>query len=194
MIGVWAPEGMSLVTTTTTTGDVVVYVFLSLGDGRISRVEVEREFPWVRNHAYIARTGALSKECDDYHYDKEPVCGRPLGLVWHTELGLLVADAYYGLLLVSKEQCLDLFPSIDRFSVESLVDQYEGKRFMFSNALVLDSKGEHVYFTDSSQLYQRRDVMRCLYDGRGKICRPCFQNEEAHSSNQKQRAVCFVSI
>lgn len=91
------------------------YVYTGLVDGRILRVRLgEAET--------VAHTG-----------------GRPLGLEWLPDGGLLVCDAKLGLLKVD----------VTRGSVEVLVDLVAGERMRFCNNAAVQADGT-VWFTDSS--------------------------------------------
>lgn len=76
----------------------------------------------------------------------ESVCGRPLGLQFDRQENLLVADAYMGILNVSRH---------DPSNVTVIVDRYQDVRFKMVNSLYLTSDESTLYFTDSSQQYSR---------------------------------------
>ncbi|KAF2312782.1 hypothetical protein GH714_040027 [Hevea brasiliensis] len=79
--------------------------------------------------------------------DKEPMCGRPLGLKFNpATCDLYIADAYYGLLVVGPEGGVPT----------QLAASAEGVPFRFTNGLDIDPKTRLVYFTDSSIYFQRR--------------------------------------
>ena len=65
--------------------------------------------------------------------------GRPLGMEWHPEGWVVVCDAHRGLLRMD--------PGTG--SVETLVDQFGGKPFLFTNNAAVAGDGT-IYFTDSS--------------------------------------------
>ncbi|MCO5561464.1 hypothetical protein L7F22_015085 [Adiantum nelumboides] len=86
---------------------------------------------------------------------RESVCGRPLGLRFHTETGdLYIADAYFGLLRVGPEGG----------QAQHLVRQVGGQPLTFTNDLDVASDGS-VYFTDSSAKYQRRNFFLLVLSG-----------------------------
>jgi sugar lactone lactonase YvrE len=103
--------------------DVVVdangIVYAGLEDGRIVR------FPPSGGAAdVIANTG-----------------GRPLGIELDDDGGLVICDAYKGLLRLS-----------DRGTLQTLVDTFEGERLLFTNNATVAGDGT-IYFTDSSRRY-----------------------------------------
>ena len=76
----------------------------------------------------------------------EHICGRPLGLRFHKKTGeLYIADAYFGLMKVGPEGGL----------ATSLTTEAEGVPLRFTNDVDVDAEG-NVYFTHSSEIYQRR--------------------------------------
>lgn len=76
----------------------------------------------------------------------EHICGRALGLRFDKKTGdLYIADAYLGLMKVGPEGGL----------ATSLVTEAEGVPLRFTNDLDIDEEG-NIYFTDSSNKYQRR--------------------------------------
>lgn len=76
----------------------------------------------------------------------EHICGRPLGLRFHKKTGeLYIADAYLGLMKVGPEGGL----------ATSLTTEAEGVPLRFTNDVDVDIEG-NVYFTESSEIYQRR--------------------------------------
>ncbi|KAF5803529.1 putative strictosidine synthase transcription factor WD40-like family [Helianthus annuus] len=85
----------------------------------------------------------------------EHICGRPLGLRFHSKTGdLYIADAYFGLLKVGPDGGL----------ATPLVTEAEGLPLKFTNDLDIDDHG-NVYFTDSSTKYQRRNFMHLVFSG-----------------------------
>ncbi|KAK4841400.1 hypothetical protein QYF36_003839 [Acer negundo] len=86
----------------------------------------------------------------------EPICGRPLGLKFNKKTcQLYIADAYFGIMFVGPNggQALKLVASV------------EGVPFRFTNALDIDTNTGHVYFTDTSIVFQRRDYLLALMRG-----------------------------
>ncbi|KAJ7943251.1 Strictosidine synthase [Quillaja saponaria] len=79
--------------------------------------------------------------------NKEPICGRPLGLKFNpATCNLYIADAYFGVFVVGASGG----------KAQQLVASADGIPFRFTNALDIDTKTGVVYFTDSSSVYQRR--------------------------------------
>ena len=81
--------------------------------------------------------------------NKEPLCGRPLGLKFDSKTcDLYIADAYFGLLVVGPNGGVaqQLATSAD-----------DGVPFKFLNGLEVDDHQTGViYFSDSSSVYQLR--------------------------------------
>ncbi|KAK7263488.1 hypothetical protein RJT34_31079 [Clitoria ternatea] len=85
----------------------------------------------------------------------EHICGRPLGLRFDKKTGdLYIADAYFGLLKVGPEGGL----------ATSLVTEAEGVPLRFTNDVDIDTEG-NVYFTESSDKYQRRNFLQLVFSG-----------------------------
>ncbi|KAL5545196.1 hypothetical protein UlMin_008980 [Ulmus minor] len=85
----------------------------------------------------------------------EHICGRPLGLRFDKKTGdLYIADAYLGLMKVGPEGGL----------ATSLATEAEGVPLLFTNDLDIDEEG-NVYFTDSSNVYQRRNFLQLVFSG-----------------------------
>ncbi|XP_043714608.1 protein STRICTOSIDINE SYNTHASE-LIKE 3-like [Telopea speciosissima] len=83
----------------------------------------------------------------------EHICGRPLGLRFDKKTGeLYIADAYFGLMKVGPEGGL----------ATSLASEAEGVPLRFTNDLDIDDEG-NVYFTDSSNKFQRRNFMQLVF-------------------------------
>lgn len=83
-------------------------------------------------------------------YDLEPTCGRPLGMRIHNGY-LYVVDAYLGL---HRYDLKYLSHSAEKLAAPSVV---------FGNDLAISSKGL-VFYSDSSQKWQRRDFMYLLLE------------------------------
>lgn len=96
------------------------------------------------------------KICDgSTDLEKEPTCGRPLGLKFNKRTcELYIADAYYGLVAVGPDGGL----------ARKLVATAEGLPLRFTNALDIDTNTGHVYFTDSSLVFQRRYAHLILFN------------------------------
>ncbi|CAL5211679.1 unnamed protein product [Lathyrus oleraceus] len=85
----------------------------------------------------------------------EHICGRPLGLRFHKKTGeLYIADAYFGLMKVGPEGGL----------ATSLTTEAEGVPLRFTNDVDVDAEG-NVYFTESSEIYQRRNFIQLVLSG-----------------------------
>jgi len=124
IMGLLAPEGFAHATAP----DGRSYLFMSLQDGRVGRIDLRRgEVPTLANVTYVARTGASrERSCDTYSYDTEPECGRPLGMLYVPDRGLYVADSYHGLKLVRCEQLFAPQPDLSTYVPESVVSEYRG--------------------------------------------------------------------
>ncbi|KAH9487896.1 hypothetical protein Btru_067353 [Bulinus truncatus] len=96
------------------------------------------------NLKLVARTGIDHPDCGQFYM--EPICGRPKGMKLNNEGYLIVADSYKGILKVK----------LDTGDIEVLIDQFNGSRFLFLNALDLASNGT-IFFTDSSTKWERRN-------------------------------------
>ncbi|CAL4989473.1 unnamed protein product [Urochloa decumbens] len=96
--------------------------------------------------------------------DAESVCGRPLGLQFHTRTGnLYIADAYLGLMMVG--------PGGGEATVLAADAGDGGKPFTFVNGIDVDQATGDVYFTDSSTVYTRAHNSEILYnrDSTGRL-------------------------
>ncbi|KAF2308781.1 hypothetical protein GH714_017862 [Hevea brasiliensis] len=120
------------------------------------------------------------KACDgSTDPDKEPICGRPLGLKFNpTTCDLYIADAYYGLLVVGPKGGV---PTL-------LAASAEGVPFRFTNALDIDPKTGVVYFTDSSIYFQRRVYILAIMssDKSGRLLK--------YDPNSKKVTVLFEGL
>ncbi|KAL5983109.1 Protein STRICTOSIDINE SYNTHASE-LIKE 13 [Asimina triloba] len=110
----------------------------------------------------------------------EQLCGRPLGLRFDQQTGYLyIADAYYGLLVVSPRGGL----------ATPLATHAEGKPILFANDLDIHRNGS-IFFTDSSMRYNRlllsakdfmsemiadSDFVLCCIHGIWRM-EPCYRN------------------
>ncbi|XVF43362.1 hypothetical protein PTKIN_Ptkin02bG0034400 [Pterospermum kingtungense] len=103
------------------------------------------------------------KTCDgSTSPDLEPTCGRPLGLKFnHATCNLYIADAYFGLLVVGP----------DGGVAQQLATSAEGVPFRLTNALDIDTNTGVVYFTDSSTIFQRRQILLSVatFDRSGRL-------------------------
>ncbi|XVF85687.1 hypothetical protein PTKIN_Ptkin17bG0136300 [Pterospermum kingtungense] len=92
----------------------------------------------------------------------EPTCGRPLGLKFNqATCDLYVADAYLGLLMVGPNGGV----------AQQLATSAEGVPFRLTNALDIDTNTGMVYFTDSSIVFQRRQIFlsALTFDKSGRL-------------------------
>ncbi|KAF7827901.1 protein STRICTOSIDINE SYNTHASE-LIKE 10-like [Senna tora] len=80
--------------------------------------------------------------------NKEPICGRPLGLKFDTKkCNLYIADAYFGLLMVGPNGGV---------AQQLAISSHDGVPFQFLNGVDIDDQNGVIYFTDTSTVYQRR--------------------------------------
>jgi hypothetical protein len=129
--------------------------YASLGDGRV--VFLDNEF----NIFDFVRTGIDLPECGNINQEEQ--CGRPLGLLKvplkhfkeylekdrpiGSEVALLIADAYKGLLLV--------LPSSE---IITLLTTVNGKKLNFANGIQISSSGI-IFLSDTSSKFKRRQVL-----------------------------------
>ncbi|KAE8716122.1 hypothetical protein F3Y22_tig00110156pilonHSYRG00423 [Hibiscus syriacus] len=103
------------------------------------------------------------KVCDGAtNIDLEPTCGRPLGLKFNRKTcDLYIADAYFGLLAVGP----------NGGKARQLVASAEGIPFKLTNALDIDTDTGMIYFTDSSNTFQRRHIFLSVmsFDRTGRL-------------------------
>lgn len=120
-------------------------VYTGIADGSIKKVNVKTN--QVTHYAYVVpglnETQRALCGTSPIH---ELMCGRPLGLTFDKKGNMWVADAYKGILKISKD---------DPNNVEVVVNSYNGVPFRFTNSLVFLKDGKTLYFTDSSQVYPR---------------------------------------
>jgi len=85
--------------------------------------------------------------------------GRPLGIEIHPGGGLVICDAYRGLLYLSAGG-----------ELETLVDRFEGEPFRFTNNAAVAADGT-IYFTDASRRYGIADYKNDLleHSGTGRL-------------------------
>lgn len=143
-------------------------LFTSTMTGTIVRIEVDRfenRAPLPSDFVVVARMGSeiWNASCDDYSYENEPLCGRPLGLSWDSEGNLLVCEAYSGIYQIPKKILFASKNAIDLNLRPKLIVAANGDHKFFNVALQVDRV---LYFTDSSSVYHRRDVPEALLDGR----------------------------
>lgn len=92
--------------------------------------------------------------------------GRPLGMVWHPDGFLLVADAVKGLLRFSLQG-----------EVTVLVDQHEGQALRFVDDVAVSADGRFAYFSDASSKYGLDDYVLDIleHSGNGRLLEYDFQ-------------------
>ncbi|CAL5211680.1 unnamed protein product [Lathyrus oleraceus] len=132
--------------------------YTAVADGRI--LFLNDEHNWV-DFAYTSPNRSFCKPlpvevATPFSYVKtEHICGRPLGLRFHKKTGeLYIADAYLGLMKVGPEGGL----------ATSLTTEVEGVPLRFTNDVDVDAEG-NVYFTHSSEIYQRRNFFQLAASG-----------------------------
>ncbi len=81
--------------------------------------------------------------------------GRALGLAWHPDGRLIVADCWKGLLAISP----------DGAEVEVLATEAGGVPFKFTDDVDVAPDGR-IFFTDASDLFDQREYMLDFFDGR----------------------------
>ncbi|KAK9056439.1 hypothetical protein SSX86_023800 [Deinandra increscens subsp. villosa] len=138
--------------------------YTGVSDGRIVRW-IESERRWND----FAVTSPHRHSCGGP--EMEDKCGRPLGLKFHKNTGVLyIADAYFGLLETGPNGGL----------ATSLVSEAQGHPLMFTNSLDIDYTNGLIYFTDSSQLYTRRDhaLLVLTGDRTGRVLKYDLESKE----------------
>ena len=87
--------------------------------------------------------------------NKEPICGRPLGLKFDRKTcNLYITDAYFGLLIVGQNGGVAKTLATSTFN--------GGPPFKYLNNLDVDDQTGVVYFTESSRVFERRYFF-CLH-------------------------------
>jgi sugar lactone lactonase YvrE len=118
--------------------------YTGIADGSIRRVNVTTGDS--THYAYVVPGLDAATRATCGVPANEVVCGRPLGLIIDKNNDLLVADAYKGILKISRAN-----PN----NVEVLVDSYNGVKFKMANGIELLRDGRTLFFTDTSQTYTR---------------------------------------
>ena len=151
------------------------YAFISLGDGRIIRIDGPKEenINWLS----LGRTGNvgedMSKQCGkggpaDLN-NMEEFCGRPLGMYYNEDDDtLLVADAYKGFIKVS-----NLYQQAKMHTLATrAISDSEDYTFNLLNAVVKVPSGD-IYLTETSQQFKRRRIFYAAMEGRatGRLLR-----------------------
>lgn len=93
------------------------YLFTGLSDGTIRKIDVKTGESQVFARTSQAKSVPPLSECGKP--EMEHLCGRPLGLRFDVNGDLVVADAYFGLLKITKDG-----------NVTQLVSEYEGEYFV----------------------------------------------------------------
>ncbi|GFR58386.1 adipocyte plasma membrane-associated protein [Elysia marginata] len=112
-------------------------VYTGSADGRLWRIKDGQL-------TLVARTGIDHPECGSYALERE--CGRPKGMKVDSHGDLIVVDAYKGVLRVK----------LDTGRVETLMNNFNGSRFLFLNAMDILPNGT-VLISESSTKWERRD-------------------------------------
>ncbi|KAI9085687.1 hypothetical protein K1719_032293 [Acacia pycnantha] len=99
------------------------------------------------------------KLCDgSTDLNKEPICGRPLGLKFDMKnCNLYIADAYFGLLMVGPRGGVAKQLAISAYN--------GGAPFKFVNGLDIDDHTGVIYLSDSSTVYPLRQVQMISQNG-----------------------------
>ncbi|KAM0837063.1 hypothetical protein ACQ4PT_061909 [Festuca glaucescens] len=128
--------------------------YAGVSDGRVIRWLPE-ERRWV-DHSSAAAPELLDGCRGSQDPMKEHNCGRPLGLKFNNKTGeLYVADAYFGLRVVSPED------NVSR----PLGRQHAGSPFSFANGVEIDHETGVVYFTETSTRFPRREFLNIVVSG-----------------------------
>ncbi|XP_054775763.1 protein STRICTOSIDINE SYNTHASE-LIKE 10-like [Prosopis cineraria] len=130
--------------------------YIGVSDGRILK--------WKGSHRGWVEFAVTSpnrdrKLCDgSTDPNKEPSCGRPLGLKFNKKTcNLYIADAYFGLLMVGPSGGV-----AKQLAISAAADDVP---FKFLNGLDVDDETGVVYFSESSTVYQRREVEMIFQKG-----------------------------
>ncbi|PIA48138.1 hypothetical protein AQUCO_01400607v1 [Aquilegia coerulea] len=123
--------------------------YTGVADGRILKWQGEG-LGWTE----FAYTSPQRKDCVHANAPvMEHVCGRPLGLKFHSKSGdLYIADAYFGIQIVGPNGGLST----------QIIKEAENEPFRFTNDLDIDEDNNVIYFTDSSTVFQRRQFVAAL--------------------------------
>uniref|UniRef100_A0ACD5XYS7 Uncharacterized protein n=1 Tax=Avena sativa TaxID=4498 RepID=A0ACD5XYS7_AVESA len=128
--------------------------YAGVSDGRVIRW-IPEERRWV-DHSSAAAQELLDSCRGSQDPTKEHECGRPLGLKFYNRTGeLYVADAYFGLRVVSPED------NVSR----PLGSEQDGSPFSFANGVEIDQETGAVYITETSTRFQRREFLNIVISG-----------------------------
>ncbi|CAH9082150.1 unnamed protein product [Cuscuta europaea] len=128
--------------------------YTGVSDGRILRWNASNQ-DWVE--FAITSPNRDRVLCDGTNDpNREPQCGRPLGLKFHPKTcELYITDAYFGLMRVGSNGGI----------ATQLANSAQGTSFKFLNDLDIHPTTGIVFFTDSSLRYQRRDFLQIIING-----------------------------
>ncbi|CAO2140956.1 unnamed protein product [Urochloa humidicola] len=137
--------------------------YAGVSDGRILKWDgITQEWIWFAYSSNYKNNPVCTSSSRSA--DAEIVCGRPLGLQFHTRTGdLYIADAYLGLMKVG--------PDGGEATVLAANAGDGGAPFTFVNGIDVDQATGDVYFTDSSTVYKRAHNSEILYnrDSTGRL-------------------------
>ncbi len=135
------------------------YAYFGNSDGKIVRAPVASPFSAPEPMAVIGDPNrALPFPCGTY--ETQGICGRPLGLTYHPNGFVVVADAYHGLVILDpKTRQLHRLCSTIR---DPRTRKTEELKFINSAVVADDGK---IYFTVSSRRFALKDYMLSLLDG-----------------------------
>ncbi|KAK4263693.1 hypothetical protein QN277_029075 [Acacia crassicarpa] len=145
------------------------FAFDCNGDGPYTGISDGRVLKWQRIQKRWVEFAVTSpnrnrKLCDgSTDPNNEPACGRPLGVKFDIKTcDLYIADAYFGLLRVG--------PSGGVAKQVAISANNDSSPFKFLNGLDVDDQTGVVYFSESSTVYQRREV-QMIFQTRDKTGR-----------------------
>eukprot|EP01107_Rhizomastix_libera_P011047 TRINITY_DN28416_c0_g1_i1.p1 TRINITY_DN28416_c0_g1~~TRINITY_DN28416_c0_g1_i1.p1 ORF type:complete len:380 (+),score=80.46 TRINITY_DN28416_c0_g1_i1:81-1220(+) len=152
------------------------WIYASSQTGHIVRFSTSQNF----NDSFqiLFRTGQDHKDCGKFQF--EHICGRPLGIIFSKMGELFIADAYFGILRATEAN--------GSWKIEKIVSEAEGRKIMFPNSIEIDDENRILYFSDSSDVFQRREVFKIISDKRksGRII--------AHDLNENKTSVIAKGI
>ncbi|KAF8687695.1 hypothetical protein HU200_042619 [Digitaria exilis] len=140
--------------------------YASVADGRVLRWDVANASwtTYAYSPSYTENVCASPATSELPPVVRESLCGRPLGLRFHLDSGdLYIADAYMGLMRVG--------PGGGEATV--VATETGGAPLRFTNGVDVDQVSGEVYFTDSSQSYQRwqHRMVTATGDSTGRVMR-----------------------
>jgi len=172
------------------------YLFVTLGDGRMARLQHSSDANKKVTWDFLPRTGSATPEQCVFSpadiTETEAQCGRPLGLKLvkrstvdnshqinsekHDEDVLVITDAYKGFLMMTNIYDKDVNTiRITTLAVRAETDPPE-YHFSLLNALVQTPDG-FTYLTETTQHFQRRRIFWAVMEGRstGRLLRYSHQ-------------------